>query len=78
MMCVRKVLIVVFLLWGTSCFNESNTVNMKEQAPSNQVQEKGVPFIQPHLNMLKKAKALEGKLKGIEQNRLNTIEDFDK
>jgi len=78
MMCVRNVLIVVFLLWGTACSNERGTVNMKEKKPSNVVQEKEDAIIQPQLNLLKKAKALEGKLKVIEQNRLNTIEDFDK
>lgn len=77
MMCVRNFFIVVFLLCAAACSNEGNTVNMKEKTSSKEVQEKVDSIIGPQLNALKKAKALEGKLKTIEQNRLNTIENFD-
>lgn len=70
-------LILAFIAASLACSSESNTVNMKEEKPPNIIQKGFDAVIQPQINSLNKAKALEGKLKKIEQDRLQSIREFD-
>jgi len=67
--------VVIFILLSTAC-SEENDVS-KQSKSQNLAQEKANSVFQPQMNALKKAKALEGQLKKIEENRLKTIEGFE-
>lgn len=70
-------LILAFTSLALACSNESNTVNMNAEKPPNIIQKGFDAVIQPQINALNKAKALEGKLKKIEEDRLKSIREFD-
>ncbi len=76
MICLRNGFILSVLLMAAACSSESNSVNMNEKKPSI-VQKSVDKVIQPHINAINKAKALEGKLQAIEQDRLKSIEAFE-
>lgn len=69
-------LVCIFILGVVACSSENNTVNMKEKKAPNVLQKSVDSMIQPQINSINKAKALEGKLKQIEEDRLKTVEGF--
>ncbi len=73
---VRYFLIFTFITVSVACSNQETTVNMKEEKSPNIIQKTFDVTIQPQINSLNKVKALEGKLKKIEEERLKTIEGF--
>lgn len=77
-MCYTKYfLILAFISVSLACSNEDSTVNMKEEKAPSIIQKTFDITIQPQINSLNKAKALEGKLKKNEAERLKTIEGFE-
>jgi len=74
---VKYLLILAFITVSVACSNEGSTVNMKEEKAPNIIQKTFDVTIQPQINSLNKAKALEGKLKKIEEERLKMMEGFE-
>ncbi|MEC4677609.1 MAG: hypothetical protein VST69_02500 [Nitrospirota bacterium] len=77
MMCYIKVFIILaFISVSLACSNEGSTVNMKEEKVPTIIQKTFDITIQPQINSLNKVKALEGKLKKIEAERLKSMKEF--
>ncbi len=70
-------LILACITASVACSSEGSTINMKEKKAPNIIQKTFDASIQPQINSLNKAKALEGKLKKIEEERLKTIGGFE-
>jgi len=74
---LKVLIILAFITVSVACSNEGSTVNMKEEKAPNIIQKTFDMTIQPQINSLNKVKALEGKLKKIEAERLKTMEGFE-
>jgi len=73
----KNLLLGLLLLSLIGCTAEENKANMKEKASPGLLEDTVRTTIEPHVNAIKKAKALEGKLQKIEENRLKSIEGFE-
>lgn len=74
---VKLVLMLTMLFLATACSSGSNAPKAEQTKGKSPIQDTVDSFIQPRINVLDKAKGLEGTLKAAEEKRLERIEGFE-